>query len=151
MSTPRAPAARRARPGCRDRNLAPISPLLRGGVLAHSTPHAFLHLARQRRSPPTSAPGHSPARYPNPVLNDLEETMRPRSLLIFGVLAASLVLAACSGPSSVQVPVTVVVKETQPPVVQTEIVKETQPAVVQTEIVEVPSGAFTRPNPITSE
>ncbi len=75
--------------------------------------------------------------------------MRPRSLLIFGVLTASLVLAACSAPSSVQVPVTVVVKETQPPVVQTEIVRETQPAVVETVV--VPSGAFTRPNPVTSD
>jgi len=37
--------------------------------------------------------------------------MRPRSLLVFGVLAASLVLAACAGPSSVQVPVTVVVNK----------------------------------------
>jgi ABC-type transport system substrate-binding protein len=75
--------------------------------------------------------------------------MRPRSILIFGVLAASLILAACAGPSSVQVPVTVVVKETQPAVVQTEIVRETQPAVVETVVVE--SGAFTRPNPLTSD
>src|SRR4029079_14523144 len=96
---------------------------------------------------------------------DLEETMRPRSLLVFGVLAASLVLAACAGPSSVQVPVTVVVKETQPPLGQTEIaektpqppvvrpesVKETSPAGVKTELVEVPSGPFPRPNPITSD
>ena len=59
------------------------------------------------------------------------------------------VLAACSPADAVQVPVTVVVRETQP-VVQTQIVSQTQ-IVNQTEVVEVPAGAFTEPHPILSD
>src|SRR5512144_3049656 len=76
--------------------------------------------------------------------------MRKRLSVAFSLmLLASLALAACQG-QSVQVPVTVVVKETQPPVVQTQIQVQTQ-VVNQTEVVEVPQGAFTRPNPILSD
>jgi ABC-type transport system substrate-binding protein len=77
--------------------------------------------------------------------------MRQRSFSFYGLLlAAGLVLAACQGPSSIEVPVpvTVVVKETQPAVIQTQIVNQTQVVEVP---VEVPSGSFTRPNPVVSD
>ncbi len=78
--------------------------------------------------------------------------MRQRFIRSLGLLVAmGLVLAACQGPSvEVPVPVTVVVKETQPPVVQTQIVQQTQ-IVNQTEVVEVPAGSFTRPHPIFTD
>ena len=71
--------------------------------------------------------------------------------LTAGILLASLILSACQGPQ-VQVPVTVVVKESQV-VEQTSVVKETQ-VVNQTQMVEVttaPAGAFTTPHPILSD
>jgi len=70
---------------------------------------------------------------------------------VASILLASLVLSACQG-QQVQVPVTVVVKETQV-VEQTSVVKETQ-VVNQTQVVEVtsaPAGAFTTPHPILSD
>jgi ABC-type transport system substrate-binding protein len=76
--------------------------------------------------------------------------MRKRSVRLFSLLlAAGLALAACQ-PGSVEVPVTVVVRETQPAVVQTQVVNQTQ--VVEVEVpVEVAQGAFTRPHPILSD
>ena len=71
--------------------------------------------------------------------------------LTAGILLASLILTACQG-QQVQVPVTVVVKETQV-VEQTSIVKETQ-VVNQTQVVEVttaPAGAFTKPHPFLGD
>jgi ABC-type transport system substrate-binding protein len=61
-----------------------------------------------------------------------------------GLMLVSLVVAACQ-PQEVQVPVTVVVKETQ---IQT--VVETQ-LVQSTTIVEVEAGAFTQPHPILND
>lgn len=77
--------------------------------------------------------------------------MRKPLLYAFSlVMIASLALAACAPQqSSVEVPVTVVVRETEQvevPVVQTQVVNQTQ--VVE---VEVPSGAFTEPHPILSD
>jgi len=69
--------------------------------------------------------------------------IRHRLILAFSlVLIMGLVLLACQSPQQVEVPVTVVVRETQPAVVQTQIVQQT---------VEVQSGAFTQPNPILSD
>jgi len=69
--------------------------------------------------------------------------IRHRLILAFSlVLIMGLVLSACQSPQQVEVPVTVVVRETQPAVVQTQIVQQT---------VEVQSGAFTQPNPILSD
>jgi ABC-type transport system substrate-binding protein len=78
--------------------------------------------------------------------------MRKPLLYVFSLLMiGSLALAACAPgqTSQVQVPVTVVVRETQEvevPVVQTQVVNQTQ--VVE---VEVPAGAFTEPHPILSD
>ncbi len=76
--------------------------------------------------------------------------MRKQLLTVFSLLlTASLVLAACSPADQVQVPVTVVVRETQEvQVVQTQVVNQTQ--VVEVEV-EVPTGAFTEPHPILSD
>jgi ABC-type transport system substrate-binding protein len=75
--------------------------------------------------------------------------MLKRQLRAAGLLLAALVLVACQ-PGAVEVPVTVVVRETQPPVVQTQVVNQTQ--VVEVEVpVEVEQGAFTRPHPIVSD
>jgi ABC-type transport system substrate-binding protein len=75
--------------------------------------------------------------------------MLKRHIRTAGLLLAGLVLVACQ-PGAVQVPVTVVVRETQPPVVQTQVVNQTQ--VVEVEVpVEVEQGAFTRPHPIVSD
>ena len=60
--------------------------------------------------------------------------------LLAGLMLVSLVVAACQ-PQEVQVPVTVVVKETQvQTVVETKVVQ-----VESTTIVEVEAGAFTQP------
>jgi len=77
--------------------------------------------------------------------------MLKSKLKFAGLLLAAVVLAACQGqPLEVQVPVTVVVRETQPAVVQTQVVNQTQ--VVEVEVpVEVQAGAFTRPHPILSD
>jgi ABC-type transport system substrate-binding protein len=70
--------------------------------------------------------------------------------LLSGFMLVSLVLAACQG-QEVQVPVTVVVRETQQvEVVQTQVVVETQ-VVNQTQVVEVEAEAFSRPHPILSD
>jgi ABC-type transport system substrate-binding protein len=71
--------------------------------------------------------------------------------VLSGFMLVSLVLAACQG-QEVQVPVTVVVRETSAPVevVQTQVVVETQ-VVQQTQVVEVEAGAFTKPHPILSD
>ncbi len=77
--------------------------------------------------------------------------MRQRSFRAISLLiAAGLALAACQGPTSVEVPVpvTVVVKETQPAVVQTQIVNQTQVVEVP---VEVQAGSFSRPHPIFTD
>lgn len=67
-----------------------------------------------------------------------------RLTIISSVLTiVGLLLAACQ-PQSVNVPVTVVVRETVAPEVQTQVVRETQ-------IVQVEQGAFTRPHPILSD
>ena len=76
--------------------------------------------------------------------------MRKSLLTAVSLLAIlSLALAACAPaqPSQVEVPVTVVVRETQQvEVIQTQVVNQTQ--VVE---VEVPTGAFTEPHPILSD
>lgn len=70
--------------------------------------------------------------------------LRKRLTLAFGLLLiAGLWLSACQ-PSVAEVPVTVVIKETVPPVVQTQVIQQTQ-------VVEVPKGAFTIPHPILSD
>lgn len=70
--------------------------------------------------------------------------LRKRLSLALALLAvAGLSLSACQ-PQVAEVPVTIVVKETVPPVVQTQVVQQTQ-------MVEVPKGAFTTPNPILSD
>ncbi len=59
-------------------------------------------------------------------------------------VVVGLVLSACQ-PQTVQVPVTVVFKETQiQSVVQTQVVQQTQ-------LVEVQAGAFTRPHPVLGD
>ncbi len=69
---------------------------------------------------------------------------RQRFATVFSLAAVlALVLTACQ-PAQVEVPVTVVVKETQPAVIQTAVVQQTVP-------VEVQAGAFTRPNPVLSD
>jgi ABC-type transport system substrate-binding protein len=77
--------------------------------------------------------------------------MPQRHVKLVGLLLMALILVACQGqPLEVQVPVTVVVRETQPAVVQTQVVNQTQ--VVEVEVpVEVQAGAFTRPHPILSD
>jgi ABC-type transport system substrate-binding protein len=70
--------------------------------------------------------------------------------LLSGFMLVSLVVTACQG-QEVQVPVTVVVRETQQvEVIQTQIVSETQ-IVNQTQVVEVEAEAFSRPHPILSD
>jgi len=76
--------------------------------------------------------------------------------LLSGLLLLSLVLAACQ-PQSVQVPVTVVVKETQVvKQVETQVVKEVQTQVVnQTQVVqqtvETKAHSYTVPHPILGD
>jgi ABC-type oligopeptide transport system substrate-binding subunit len=78
--------------------------------------------------------------------------------LLSGLMLLSLVLAACQ-PQSVQVPVTVVVKETQVvKQIETQVVKEVQTQVVnqvQTQVVEqtveVKNKSFTTPHPILGD
>lgn len=71
---------------------------------------------------------------------------RKQFVLALGLLTAlSLALSACQ-PQVAEVPVTVVVKETQPPVIQTQVVQQTQ----MVEVTQA-AGAFTRPNPILSD
>lgn len=68
------------------------------------------------------------------------------SMTLGALVIAGLLLTACQ-PSQVEVPVTVVVKETS---IQT--VVETQVnTVIETQVVEVAKGAFTTPHPILSD
>src|SRR5512137_1697962 len=68
--------------------------------------------------------------------------------LLSGLLLLSLALAACA-PQQVQVPVTVVVKETQVvKQVETQVVNQTQ--VVQ-QTVEVKTHSYTTPHPILGD
>jgi ABC-type transport system substrate-binding protein len=70
--------------------------------------------------------------------------LHKRLMLALGVLAAlGLVLSACQ-PQQVEVPVTVVIKETQAPLVQTQVIQ-------QTLVVTEQAGAFTQPHPILSD
>lgn len=75
-------------------------------------------------------------------------------MLLSGLMVLSMILAACA-PQQVQVPVTVVVKETQVvKQVETQVVKQVETQVVnqvQTQVVEVAKKSFSTPHPILGD